>query len=404
MCRNIYCLAAIVTTSPTLHPPANHITMSRLSPLAVLLLPLTALLHPVVASYPYTSCQSETPKDNNADCDCYVVQSGDNSQTPMYFQYYRFYDFRNLPDAMKEAPPLVNESVVAGQQPVWQPSLFNSDAWNFDWGIQNWSKPATEDFPVPMNNSMANIYLLEENDTSFLTLRTSKQSVYQTAGEIENQQKNLMHVSMRMYGRVRGDKGAVAGFFTFYDDSNESDIEILTDDPTDQIRYTNQPSVDKEGNEIAAASVGPSKLPSWENWQKHRIDWMDKKTYWFLNDRQVAANGYSVPRKPSFLTLNMWSDGGSWSGNMTKGGSAEFQIQWIEMAFNTSGPYTGSQKPEKRDLVEKRKKSGCKTVCKIDDVARVGTPEITHQGGAMGMSVSWGMLLVVGVVSVAVGL
>lgn len=380
------------------------VTMSRLPPLAVLLLPLSALLSPAAATYPYTSTQNETPKDNSPDCNCYVVKSGDNSETPNYFQYYRFYDFRNLPDALSESPPLVNDSVIAGQQPIWQPSLFNSDAWNADWGIQNWSKPATSDFPTPMNNSLANIYLLEEDNTSFLTLRTSKQETYQTAGEIENMQKNLMHVSMRMYGRVRGDKGAVAGFFTFFDDENETDIEILTDDPTDQIRYTNQPSVDKEGNEIAAASVGPTDLPSWEDWQTHRIDWLDKRSFWYLNNKQVAANSYSVPRKPSFLTLNMWSDGGEWSGNMTEGGSAEFQIQWIEMTFNTSGPYTGAKGGEKRSVELEKRKEGCKTVCKIDDVAQIGTPEIVHQGGASGMAVSWAMLLVVGAVSMAVGL
>ncbi|KAL6704794.1 hypothetical protein ACN47E_007598 [Coniothyrium glycines] len=376
--------------------------MPHLTQLAALLLPVTALLQPSLAADAYTSSQNETPKDNSANCSCYVVQTGANSQTPEYFQYYRFYDFRNLPGAFDEAPPEVNSSVIAGQQPVWQQQTLNSDAWNFDWGIQNWSKPATDDFPVPMNNSMANVYLLKEDDTSFLTLRTAKQDVYQTAGEIENQQKNLMHASMRMYGRVRGDKGAVAGFFTFYDDNNESDIEILTDDPTDQIRYTNQPSVDKEGNEIAAASVGPTNLPSWENWQTHRIDWLPKNSYWFLNSRQVAASTYSVPRKPSGLTINMWSDGGSWSGNMTDGGSAEFQVQWIEMTFNTSGPYDGGK--SKRDESLEKRKDGCKTVCKIDDVAQIGTPEIVHQGSAMGMSVSWGMLLVVGAVSVAVGI
>lgn len=373
--------------------------MARLPPLAALLLPLSTLLHSAAAQATYTSSQSETPKDNNADCDCYVVKSGDNSQTPEYFQYYRFYDFRNLSDALNQSPPLVNDSVPAGMQPVWQPSIFNSDAWNFDWGIQNWSKPATDDFPTPMNNSLANIYILEEDNTSFLTLRTSKQEVYQTAGEIENQQKNVMHVSMRMYGRVRGDQGAVAGFFTFIDDENESDIEILTRDPTDQIRYTNQPSVDKEGNEIAAASVGPTDLPSWENWQTHRIDWMDKKTYWFLNNQQVAANSYSVPRKPSFLTLNMWSDGGEWSGNMTEGGSAEFQIQWIEMAFNTSGPYTGGSEADKRDVALEKRKEGCKTVCKIDDVAQIGTPDVAHSGVGRLLS-GWRMAVTVTVLVV----
>lgn len=379
-------------------------------PSLLLLTHLAALLTPALAQYPYTSSDNETPRDNNANCTCYVVSSGADANTPSYFQYYRFYDFRNLPDAMRQPPPLVNDTATAGLQPTWQPGLFNSAAWNDDWGLQNWSKPATDDFPTPMNNSLANIYLGQENNVSFLALRTARQETYQTAAEMENQQKNLMHVSMRMHARVRGDKGAVAGFFTFFDDSNESDIEILTDDPTSQIRYTNQPSVDKHGNEIAAASLGPTNLASWENWQTHRIDWLPKHSYWYLNNQQVAANGYSVPRKPSFLVLNMWSDGGEWSGKMQVNGSAVLEIQWIEMAFNTSGPYSGSTSRGKRDESStslargKRAAKRCQTVCKIDDVAQIGTPEVVStSSGAMGLSVSWGFLGMVVVVGFMAG-
>jgi len=50
----------------------------------------------------------------------------------------------------------------------------------------------------------------------------------------------------------------------------------------------------------------------------------------------------------------------------------------------------------------KRAEKGCKTVCKIDDVKEVGTPEV--DSGAMGMSVSWGLLAVVGLVSIVVGI
>ncbi|KAF2029379.1 concanavalin A-like lectin/glucanase [Setomelanomma holmii] len=355
--------------------------MSYLPPLGALLLPLAALLTPTLAQDGvYTSTQSELPKDNSANCSCYVVSSGKESTTPEYFQYYRFYDFRNLAGGLNDTPPLINNTQNASTLSTWQPTIFNSDDWQFDWGIQNWSKPATDDFPVPMSNSFANIYIGQENDTSFLSLRSSRLDDHQTAGEIENQQKNLMHVSMRMYGRVTGDAGAVAGFFTFFDDNNESDVEILTRDPTDQIRYTNQPSVDKQGNEITQASTGPTGLPAWDEWQTHRIDWLPKNSYWYLDNKQVAANTYSVPRKPSFLVLNMWGDGGEWSGNMTVGGQAEFQIQWIEMTFNTSGKYIGAKSDSKRGIELEKRGGGCQTVCKIDNVAQVGTPEIVHVG------------------------
>ena len=367
--------------------------------LCATLLPLAALLTPALAANPYTSSNSQTPKDNNPDCDCYVVQSGADSQQPEYFQYYRFFDFRNLPGGFSQAPGQVNDSL--GLESTWQPDIFTSDDWVADWGIQNWSKKATEDFPIPMTNSPANIYLGKEDDASYLALRTSREEDFQSAAEMENSQKNLMHVSMRMSGRVVGSKGAVAGFFTFVNDDNESDIEILTRDPIDTIRYTNQPAVGKDGNEVAEASVQANELPSWENWQTHRIDWLPKNSYWYLNNKQVAANTYSVPRKQSYMVLNMWSDGGTWSGNMTVDDSAEFHVQWIEMTFNTSGPYDGGKGNEKRS-----KAKGCETVCKIDDVKRLGTPDVVsvNKSAAAAVSVSWGVLALVGAVSMFVGL
>ncbi|PSN72690.1 concanavalin A-like lectin/glucanase [Corynespora cassiicola Philippines] len=382
-----------------------------LPPRGSVLLPLALLLRSALAA-DYTSTNSSNLHDGEDDCTCYVVSSGADSATPEYFQYYRFYDFRNLADGpgeLVDAPPLVNDTQDAGNEPVWNSNILNGDNWNTDWSIQNWSKDATEEFPVRMQNSPANIYIQQNNDSNdaftYLTLRTSRLEDFQSAGEIENMQKNLKHVSMRMHARVVGAKGAVAGFFTFFDDDNESDIEILTDDPTNVIRYTNQPAVDKEGNEVSAASVAPSDLPAWDDWQIHRIDWLPKNSYWYLNDKQVAANTYSVPRKPSYMVMNMWSDGGEWSGNMTVGDSAEFQIQWIELVFNTSGPVEGAPGGDKKRSVElfKRKDKHCKNVCKVDGVKTLGTPEVVFRGAAAAMEASWGLFMVVGFVSLAMG-
>ncbi|KAF2735505.1 concanavalin A-like lectin/glucanase [Polyplosphaeria fusca] len=390
--------------------------ISVLPPLGAIVLPLALLLRPVQSEY--AAGNVSALHDNSQNCSCYVLNSGKDSNTPEYFQYYRFWDFRDLasngPRQYINAPPEVNNTQDQGSEDVWDANILNSDAWNVDWGIQNWSKPATEDFPTKMVNSPANVYIMQnedENDAfTFLTLRTSRLDDFQSAAEIENEQKNLKHCSMRMMARVVGSKGACAGFFTYFDDTNESDVEILTDDPTDMIRYTNQPALDKEGNEVTESSQNPSDLPHWDEWQEHRIDWFEKNSYWYLNNKQVAANTYSVPRVPSGLVINMWSDGGEWSGNMSIGDSAEFQIQWIELTFNTSGPLEGPAGGNNKRSVElwprKEKKENCEVVCKIDDVQKRGTPEVVSVNHSMatGVSVSWGVLGIVGVVSIMVGM
>ncbi|OCK78913.1 glycoside hydrolase family 16 protein [Lepidopterella palustris CBS 459.81] len=360
-------------------------------------------------------------KDNSANCSCYVVET-DN--TPSYFQYHRFWDFRNVASAKSQytvAPPAVNNSQGAGTEMTPDQEFLNSSAWNTDWGIQNWGKPSTSDFPIRMQNSPANVFILQNNSSSYasdydtyLALRTTRLEDFQSSAEVENEQKNLMHASLRVKARVIGDPGAVAGFFTFYDDNNESDIEILTSDPKDMIRYTNQPSVDKNGNEIPQSSLNGTGLPAWDNWRTHRIDWLAKKSYWYIDGQEVANNTYSVPRKPSGLVINMWSDGGEWSGNMTIGGSAEYHIQWIELAFNTSGPVGGPgggnrKRDEEEGILEKRKSKGCQVVCRVDGVKDVGFPEVAHVAaslagmGAVPLVSSWALVVMMGLVSFLMG-
>lgn len=388
---------------------------SRTQPLVAALWPAALLFQPAFSSTEYITANSTTPHENQQTCTCYVVESGADSNTPQYFQYYRFYDFRNFadkPGQYLKAPAVVDDWNRATSLESPQKNILDSDSWRTDWTTQTWSKNATDDFPTRMVNSPANVYIQQNNDSSdpftFLTLRTSRSDDFQSAGEIESNQKNLLRVSMRMSARVVGDKGAVAGFFTYIDDENETDIEILTNDATDVVRYTNQPSVDKEGDEVPGASQKKTSLPAWDEWQTHRIDWLDKDSYWYLNDKQVASSSYSIPRKPSYLVANMWSDGGSWSGNMTEGGSAEFQIQWIEITFNTSGPAQGSKKPDDKrsiDLLEKRKHhDNCKVVCKIDGVKELGTPEIVSVSAAAHASLSWVALAAVGLSSLWIAL
>lgn len=361
-------------------------------------------------------------KDNSPNCSCYVVETGN---TPSYFQYHRFWDFRNVATTENQytvTPPAVNNSQDAGNEPAPDQAFLNSSAWNADWGIQNWGKPSTSNFPVRMQNSPANVYIQQNNASSYasdydtyLALRTVRLEDFQSSAEVENEQKNLMHASLRVKARVVGDKGAVAGFFTFYDDNNESDIEILTDDPVDMIRYTNQPSVDDSGNAIPQSSLNPSNLPSWDTWRTHRIDWLAMRSFWYLDGVEVANNTYSVPRKPSGLVMNMWSDGGEWSGNMSVGGSAEYHVQWIELVFNTSGPVEGPggggryrKREEEPAAMEKRKSKGCQVVCRVDGVKDAGFPEVAHVSAA-GLGVipllsSRGLVVVVGLVAIVIEL
>jgi hypothetical protein len=178
---------------------------------------------------------------------------------------------------------------------------------------------------------------------------------------------NLSHASVRILARVRGAPGAVAGIFTYWNDTTESDIEILSRDPATSIHYSNQPTTTDSGATVPGSTWNVS-VPSgaaWTSWKVHRLDWIPGQSAWYMNGLQMASTVVNVPRSPSMLILNMWSNGDAWSGVMAVGAAAELQIQWIEVVFNASSEaFTPSPSPSKP------------VVCSIDKV--VGIPVVSE--------------------------
>jgi hypothetical protein len=119
----------------------------------------------------------------------------------------------------------------------------------------------------------------------------------------------MLHASIRAYARVRGDSGAVAGMFTYLNDTNESDIEMLTKDPASQIHYTNQPGTANNG--VPAVSSGATvQLPNGgvqSDWTVHRLDWLPNLSAWYANDTLLANTTLNVPQLASNLIFNMVS-------------------------------------------------------------------------------------------------
>jgi beta-glucanase (GH16 family) len=227
---------------------------------------------------------------------------------------------------------------------------------------------------------------------------------YQSSAEFESISKAYHYLSVRMYARTFGAPGAITAMFTYKDSGNhtelthvqESDLEIRTMDPKDKVQYTNQPSYSLKGDDVPAATrnaTTPIKA-DWTQWSVHRMDWSPTATTWYIDGHNVASIAFQVPRDPSQLIFNTWSDGGIWSGNMSVGGSAYLQIQWIDVVYNSTGSEktTDKRTPDKRDddtvwslSKEKRDENGCQNVCSIDDSTTIGKP-VLLQGGASKIS------------------
>jgi hypothetical protein len=340
-------------------------------------------------------------------CDCYTVSGPDSG----YFQHHQFWDFRQVPlnpaaastfQFQPNSPPSPDYGVNAA------PVLLKDTPFSSEWAVQDWGRGGTPLFPVTIVNSNKNVYLTSHaaGGPTFLVMRTTRFEAFSSTAEIETNLLNFMHVSLRVRLRIlekgedilspvnaeqalgqriqsRSDEntasepsshaqrrkekrllpsiGACVGIFTFFSRTSESDIEILTSDPPNRVHYANQPDYDPirniviPGSQIAADSPIP-----WTAWSTYRLDWLPTMSRWYVENQEQASLAYGVPVDPSRLVINLWSDGGLWSGNLTVGDSVHLGIEWIEVAYNLTG-----------DMPKL-----CNRNCRIDNVAVPGIPEV----------------------------
>ncbi|KAG0126367.1 hypothetical protein HOY82DRAFT_508686 [Tuber indicum] len=161
---------------------------------------------------------------------------------------------------------------------------------------------------------------------------------------------------------------------------------------------TSQDTTDGTQAEKLKKRKTPTAQIKYDDWHTHRMDWVHGESSWFVDGEHFLDKKYGVPTVASSFIMNLWSDGGVWSGNMTKGKSAYAEIEFVEMAFNTTGDDRGSSSSK----VRRATRNKCDRICVIDDVAVVGTPE-GAKGGAFKKAVNpWSLgvsMLVAGVLS-----
>ncbi|KAK2763302.1 hypothetical protein FQN54_009938 [Arachnomyces sp. PD_36] len=354
---------------------------------------ILAILANTIASLAANSTQVSQSLETTERCQCYVVSGPD----PGYFQNYKFYDFRSLgpndgrKDIPKRSPSTEDSPAEELLQPRKPASPEKVPLTGGDWDSQAWRRAGSRLFPVPIENSPRNVFIsqdevAETEGATYLTMRTMRQQDFSSTAEIVSRMKNLLHASIRIRLRLFSGTGrphpsltsqvnntantnitttalqsprppppgAVAGVFTYHSFTSESDIEILTSDPPHQVRYVNQPSYDPVAG-IAFPEAGttvPNVPVPWTEWSTHRLDWFPKISRWYVNGIETATKTYGVPFDPSMLVINLWSDGGIWSGNLTVGEAVHLGIEWIEIAYNTSGPVGGPPNGKARGEVD----------------------------------------------------
>ncbi|KAF4976666.1 hypothetical protein FZEAL_6704 [Fusarium zealandicum] len=340
-------------------------------------------------------------EDDDNKCSCYLT-NGTNSA---FYSQHKFFDFRDLGKYAGVPDTIRNASRAADVTSDY----FESEDWDGSWGIQDWSNRGSGgvslsgDATVLMVNSPNNIYIEKNDDDdddsasdTFLTMRTARLSGFQTAAEFESV-PTYHYLSLRMLARVTGSPGACMAMFTYLEgdelaDVQEADIEIMTRDPRSRIQYTNQPSFTDNGDEVPKATRNGS-LPDgvgWDDWVVHRLDWTPERSVWYVQGHEVARIEFQTPKDPAQVMFNAWSDGGSWSGNVSVDGAAYMQIQWIEMVYNaTESSEDKRSQSLKRGAVQdgtlarrEEDKERCEVVCSIDEADEAGKTKVLWKSAA----------------------
>ncbi|GAP88363.1 putative glycoside hydrolase family 16 protein [Rosellinia necatrix] len=289
-----------------------------------------------------------------ASCDCYKPTAHSHAT----FAHRKFFDFRRIANPKTPAPVSggrAADAAAGGAHPY-----FSTSEWTSTWGIQNWQTPGEGVYRV---NSRNNVLIAPADDDdderedapSHLTLRTQRWPDYQSTAEVESSITDFHFLSVRMRARTRGAPGAVTALFTYRERDGavqEGDIEFRTSTETNVVQYTNQPDVVNGDEQPEATRVVEMEGP-WTEWQEHRYDWTPGSSDWYVDGDKVASIQFQTPTAPLSVLMNVWSDGGIWSGVMDVGESAEMQVQWLDLAYNaTSQPAARS----------------CRKVCVIDDL------------------------------------
>lgn len=368
--------------------------VSGILPLASLSLLLYSIL--VLSNPDLLTNTTSTHRSNKLlhDCDCFTVSGPD----PGYYQHYKLWDFREVSfdKRINPIPPpdfddendeefTDDDAESFSREGVNYSMWFFETAFDKDWMSQQWNRPGNSRAPVDMINSKRNVfftrnYELDNPHATYLVLRTTRHEHYTSTAEIETRVRNIYRCSIRVRLRIlpasmsvaspsdvsngsywqpsipalnmipetvtnsttalMGDRphpGACVGIFTYHARNCESDIEILTSDPSYRVRYANQPDYDPITDEMIPGASTVADLPvPWTRWSTHRLDWLSNASRWWVDDSIQDSKTYRVPNLQSRLIINLWSDGGVWTGDMALGDSIFLGIEYIELAYNRS--------------------------------------------------------------------
>lgn len=140
-----------------------------------------------------------------------------------------------------------------------------------------------------------------------------------SCAEIFTKEDNIRYASVRTKAIFSRVLGTCHGLFFYKNDTQETDIEYLTDPAssgnngeghTIPLWYSNQANAtDKEPTHISRDPPGHPPADPTTSVHEHRIDWTPTYTEYFFDGRPRARFTSDVPPQPGHWVWNNWANG-----------------------------------------------------------------------------------------------
>lgn len=82
------------------------------------------------------------------------------------------------------------------------------------------------------------------------------------------------------------------------------------------VHYTTHPALDEDGSVVKNATeiIQLKGNDPASSFQQHRFDWTNDELRFYQNSELVHTNAWKVPEVAGHVYINLWADGGMWSG------------------------------------------------------------------------------------------
>lgn len=193
--------------------------------------------------------------------------------------------------------------------------------------ISSWNQPG--DGPLNMTNQPSYVYMTSDPYLQFAVNPPVGNNINRS--EIQTARSDILYGSFRTVAQIQGDTGVCFGHFIYGDDTDEVDVEVLTKQGGNIINYTNQPG--GTSGATVAKSVSPASTTAFH---EHRFDWVAGKTRFYLDGTLESTITVNVPKIATTYIMNLWGDGGSWSGTTPPSYTTIANVKSISLYFNST--------------------------------------------------------------------